>query len=346
MELFGKEIKDKELRKYLGDMSQIADAREAVLSAGKADGVRVIDVKTGSGLAFSVLPSRGMDIAWADYKGAPLAYIGKPGVVSPAYYEAEGSGFLRNFYAGLLTTCGLSNIGPAVEDEGEMLTMHGRIGNIPAHDVSVQKEWEGDEYVIRIRGKVSESKVFSENLVLTREITTKLASKSFRIHDTVENCAFKAHPLMILYHYNFGFPIVSEDTVLMLPEGTKTVGRDGNEELAKAKEFQPPTQGYAEQVFLHDTPKGSSYACLYNKALDLGAYVKFNRDELKLLCEWKMMGEGEYVVGLEPSNYPPIGRKNMREENKLDMLEPGEIRHYEFEVGVVESQEEAENILK
>ena len=78
MELFGKKVTKAELTKYVGDMSQIADAREGVLTAGKADGVRVIDVKTGGGFSFSILPSRGMDIAWAEYKGTPVAYIGKP----------------------------------------------------------------------------------------------------------------------------------------------------------------------------------------------------------------------------------------------------------------------------
>ena len=90
MELFGKKVTKEELGKYVGDMSQIADEREGMLTAGKADGVRVIDVKTGGGFSFSILPSRGMDIAWAEYKGTPIAYIGKPGVVNPAYFEKDG----------------------------------------------------------------------------------------------------------------------------------------------------------------------------------------------------------------------------------------------------------------
>ena len=65
MELFGRQMDERELRRHVGDLSQIADAREGVLTAGRADGVRVVDVKTGGGLEFSVLPSRGMDIAWA-----------------------------------------------------------------------------------------------------------------------------------------------------------------------------------------------------------------------------------------------------------------------------------------
>ena len=76
MKLFGKDMTKEELCKRVGDLSQIADAREGVLTAGKADGVRVIDVKTGGGVSFSILPSRGMDIAWAEYKGTPVAFIG------------------------------------------------------------------------------------------------------------------------------------------------------------------------------------------------------------------------------------------------------------------------------
>ncbi len=41
-----------------------------------------------------------------------------------------------------------------------------------------------------------------------------------------------------------------------------------------------------------------SYACLYNKKLGLGGYVKFNRAQFTNFGEWKMMGEGDYVVGL------------------------------------------------
>ena len=72
MKLFGKDMTKEELCKRVGDLSQIADAREGVLTAGKADGVRVIDVRTGGGFSFSILPSRGMDIAWAEYKGCLL----------------------------------------------------------------------------------------------------------------------------------------------------------------------------------------------------------------------------------------------------------------------------------
>ena len=350
MELFGKKVTKAELTKYVGDMSQIADAREGVLTAGKADGVRVIDVKTGGGFSFSILPSRGMEIAWAEYKGTPVAYIGKPGVVGPAYFEKDGLSFMRGFFAGLMTTCGLTYMGAPCTDEGEALGLHGRISNTPAYDVSVSKEWEGDDYVIRIRGKVAESAVFGENMVLTREFVVKMGEACVHVHDHVENCGHDDAPFMLLYHCNFGYPLVSEDTVLIEPEGTKVRARDaeGEKGIDRYMKFETPTHGYNEQVFYHDIPKvkgDESYSCLYNEKLGLGGYVKFNREQFTHFGEWKMMGEGDYVVGLEPSNGLPEGRAAARERGQLIMLKPGETKDYEFTIGVVEGKDEIAAVL-
>jgi hypothetical protein len=40
--------------------------------------------------------------------------------------------------------------------------------------------------------------------------------------------------------------------------------------------------------------------------------------------EWKMMGQGEYVLGLEPANIPLNNRKELKEQNILPLLQPGE----------------------
>lgn len=347
VELYGNKVCRKELMKYIGDISMIADAREGVLTAGKADGVRVIDVKTGSGLEFSVLPTRGMDIAWAQFKGMPLAHLSKTGVVHPAYFEKDGLSFLRNFFCGLLTTCGLTYFGAPCKDQGEELGLHGRISNIPAYDVSVKKEWAGDEYLIRIRGKVSESCVFNENLILTREIETKLGSSKLRITDRVENTGFNQQPLMLLYHCNFGYPIVSEDTVILEPEGTKIRARDAEGITGECRNFQMPTHDYKEQVFYHDIPPVSgtnTYCALFNRKLSLGVYVKFSKEELPVLGEWKMMGEGDYVVGLEPATWYPEGRNKAREAGELMFIQPGEVKEFTLEIGVLESEDELKGI--
>ena len=130
--LFGQDFSRAELCRRFGDLSQIADAREGVLTGGRADQMRVVDVSTGSGLAFTVFPSRGMDIGWASYQGRPISYMSPTGPVKAEFHEPAGSGFMRSFFCGLVTTCGITQMGRPCEDGGETLGQNGRLSHTPA----------------------------------------------------------------------------------------------------------------------------------------------------------------------------------------------------------------------
>ncbi len=345
MNLFSQELSKIDFLKRVGDISQIAGAKMYELKGGKANGVRAVDIKTGR-FRFTVLLDRGMDIAWADYMGIPFSYISKVGICSPAFFEKDGLGFLRSFAGGLLTTCGLTYMGAPCNDMGEELGLHGRVSNIPADDVSVYAEWEGEEYLIKVRGKMRESRMFGENITLTREITTKLGSKSFSINDTVENLGFNEQPLMILYHFNFGYPIVDKNTILIQPETSVTPRDDESKKrIGRYNRFDAPKHNFKEQVFYHDMKpdtKGFVGACLFNEMMGekgLGVYIRYKKHQLKHMVEWKQTGEGDYVVGLEPGTWYPEGRKKARELGQLDRLLPGEARNFQIEVGATEEKD-------
>lgn len=326
------------LREYVGDISQLADAREGRLVDGRSDGMRVIDVKTAKGLSFSILPSRGMDIAWASYKGLPLSFISKAGVVHPAYFEKDGMGFLRSFTCGMLTTCGLTYMGAPCEDENEMLGLHGRISNIPAQNVSIRKDWNGNRYEIDVSGEVQESRMFGENIKLIREFKTALDSSEIVVHDVIENCGFEKQPFMLLYHLNFGFPLVGEDTVLV-HSAAKVIPRDAEAEkgLETYNTYEKPTSGYQEQVFYLDfNDCGEAFCQLWNEKIQKGVRVCFTTNEFKYFGVWKMMGKGDYVVGLEPCTWKPEGRAAARASGELEYIMPGEKREFTFVLKVIE----------
>ncbi len=199
-----------ELLAWVGSIEQIAGARRVVLAGGKAHDVEAIEVSSGGGLRFTVLPGRGMDIAHATFRETPLAFFSGTGITSPGYYEEPGLGWLRGFYGGLLTTCGLTNAGAPSVDQGAALGLHGRVANAAAEDVSVEQRWVGDEYRIRVRGVVREAAAMFENLRLTRTVETSLGATAIGIHDLVENVGFEPQPLMLLYHFNFGWPLLAE----------------------------------------------------------------------------------------------------------------------------------------
>jgi len=127
---------------------------------------------------------------------------------------------------------------------------------------------------------------------------------------------------------NFGFPLLCEDTELLI-EPAETIPRDptAKEGLSEFRQMCKPRPGFQEQVFFHkmngDAERKTSVKLL-NKKTGVSAILRFNVDQLPYLTQWKMMGQGEYALGLEPGNVPVKDRKELREENKLPTLQPGE----------------------
>ncbi|MCD6167510.1 aldose 1-epimerase family protein [bacterium] len=348
VKLFGQNFTRRELMRRIGDVSQVGGVKHYLLWDGNQQGVEAVDFRTGTGFSFTVLPGRGMDISYAEYQGKSLCWRSPTGEVAASYFEPEGFGWLRNFFAGLLTTCGLSYFGEPCTDEGQSLGLHGRASNIPARNVCAAGEWQNDEYVMWVTGEIRETTVFGENLCLKRKISTKLGENRFFIQDKVENLGWEKTPLMVLYHFNGGYPVVDGGGRLLCPK-VSFVPRDEDAkvEAEKHDQFLPPTPHFRERVYYIDCKpdeEGNVYAALVNKNFNhgegFGFYIKYKKEQLPVLVEWKMNGEGHYVVGVEPATNRVEGRHKERTSGTLKFLEPGEICHFDLEVGVLSSNEE------
>lgn len=334
--LYGREWERSELSERVGRIEQLAEIRPVVVDDGTGRGLRALDVTTGGGLAFRVLVDRALDVSVCSYRGLPVAWSSPVGEVHPAYYEPEGLGWLRSFQGGLFVTCGLDHFGAPSEDAGERLGLHGRVGHLPARAVCSHASWEGDEYLMELRGEVRQARVFGENLVLRRKISTSLGASGLRIEDKVTNEGFEPTPHMLLYHFNLGFPLISAEAELRL-ETEETVARDEDAEagLGSWGRFEEPTAGYREQVFRHRPAAESGIVTVevLNPAVGLRLGLSYRLEELPHLFQWKMMGRGTYVLGIEPANSSGIeGRAAAREREDLPFLEPGETRSYGLSV--------------
>ena len=111
MELFGKNYTVQELRKRVGAMAQVAGVRTVQFDDGNERPTRAALIHTGSGLDVTVLLDRCLDIASATYQGKAMGWQSKTGEVAPQYFEAEGLRWLRSYFGGLVTTCGLTHVG-------------------------------------------------------------------------------------------------------------------------------------------------------------------------------------------------------------------------------------------
>lgn len=347
--LFGRNIGKHDLLMRAGDLSQIAGIRMMTLADGPEQGVRIADVRTGSGLRFQVTLDRGMDLSVAEYRGIPLAFRSPAGDVHPSRHEPGGRGWLRTFAGGLMTGCGMTSVGSPSADGGEDTGLHGRLSHIQAMRVSAEEGWDGDECTFSLSGSLRECTMFGENLLLTRSIETELGRSLITIRDTVRNEGSGRSPLMMLYHINAGWPLV--DAGARLLTGARVVRpRDpaAASGLADAKICSSPVPGYAEEVFYHDCePDGEGYcaALLENRALSLGLCVRFRHRELRRLVEWKMMGEGTYVMGIEPANCGVEGRESERRAGTLEFLDPREERRFEVQIGVVDGEEQIAEVI-
>lgn len=341
-ELYGRTYTRRELEARTGRIEQIGGVRRMALTEGLETGSELIQVRTGGGLTYYVTPGRALDISLATLGGVPLSWQSANGDVHPAYYDPAGNEWLRTAAGGLLMTCGLTYVGAAGVDQGQAFGLHGRAHHLPARHVVAEGRWSGDEYQMRVAGIVEENIVFGENLRLTREITSTLGRNRITIVDSVENIGFNPAPHMLLYHFNFGFPLLDLDTEVTFPSH-EVIARDEGISTAGYERWQSPEPGFYEWVYFHEVDRQvpEVQARVHNprfplpgKEQPVTATLTWRPSELPRLVQWKMPGAGEHVLGIEPANCLVLGRAAEREQGTLVILEPGEIRHYHLQVDV------------
>ena len=313
--------------KYVGHYSQIYGVEEHRLVGGRGDGMHLLQVRNGRGLEFTVSADRCADISRLSLLGMNLNYFSPCGYVAPQYYDKEDFGFLKSFTCGFLTTCGLSSIGTPSVDRDERFPLHGSISNIPAERISY--DYCNDEIVIK--ATVRDAAIFNRKLVLERTITCSLDRNVLRISDVIKNEGYEEVPVMILYHTNIGYPLLDESAELRIAS-TRVEPRDNRakEGIGEWSKMLPPQAGFAEQCYYHSFGGGRGSVKVYNQRIQRGLALGFDTKQLSHFVEWKMMGERDYVLGLEPCNSRIEGRKTAREKGELDFVRPGETRAFEL----------------
>lgn len=312
------------VEQYALDMRQFADFRSSVLDGG----VRVIDAYNSSGLTLTLLPDRGLDIWLAAYNGKPLTWISQGAPHAPDF----GSPWLRQFNGGVLVTCGLRHVGPPETDDrsGEWRDLHGNFTRLRAYNLASRAGWAGDRYTIELTGVVAEAALFNEQLRLTRTLRMTLGEPAIEIEDVVENLYDTPAPLMVLHHFNFGYPLVQEGVQLHVPTA-QVCPRDMTARAAFGswERYSAATLRHQEEVFFHRVHAGAdgkTAAALASE--DFGLQIEWDTTQEPYLTQWKNYRRGIYVCGVEPGNCLPEGQNRARRTGRLVMLGPGEQQRY------------------
>jgi hypothetical protein len=334
-------------------MAQVCGIQSFVFDDGPGRGVRGLEFRTGSGLRFVALADRAMDISFAEFRGVPLCWVSGTGPVAPAFYSPHGWEWLRSFFGGLLTTCGLSNVGDPCEDRGAYLATerfgaHGRISSTPARGIGYASGWEGERYLMTARGEMVETAAQGEKLALRRVLAAEMGRNSFTVSDTVTNEGYTRVPFELLYHVNLGYPLLDAGSRI-LARCSSVAGLDESSARGadKAGILGRPAENAPEEVFLLDMLPGADGVCsvaLVNPGFDagrgLGVFLRYPGDSFPYFHIWKRLAQREYVLGFEPGNCTVQGRVRQRERGDLRHLRPLEEARSSLELGVLASNDE------
>ncbi|MEA4831838.1 MAG: aldose 1-epimerase family protein [Oscillospiraceae bacterium] len=333
---------------YIGNPDQIISFSVSRFEEGRARGTRIASISTPAGLDATVVCDRCMDLYNVRYKGINLNYITPVGIAAPQYYDASGAGWLRNFFGGFLTSCGLRNIGSPDSYGGESFGLHGRLSNIPAEQLSYSRDGGG----VRLSGVMTEACAFGEAFTLRREYFFPAESGSeaeFFFEDCVTNVSHTARPFMQLYHFNIGYPFLCESSVPVI-KSKKIVPRDEYAALhaENYSDITSPVDEYREMCYYHTLEKdenGVRSFGMKNSALGLSLEISFDdfskkpaASALDVFVQWKMFQKGAYVMGLEPANATLDGYEENIRNGTLKTLAPGESAKRRFSVKIKEEK--------
>jgi Domain of unknown function (DUF4432) len=356
MRLFSSEIPRGELLRRVGNLAQVGGVELLSHEQGYARGSRFLDFRTGSGLRFSVNVDRGMDPGFAEFNGASLAWLPPKLFPAPSFWENDDHAWVRFILGGLCNTAGLVTIGnPQTVDVSQFrfhsrsedrYGTHDRVAILPASHFNFGERWEGERCFLWAEGSVRQEIVYGENLLLTRRYEAELGKSSFTLRDVVRNDGFYPTPHQLLYHFNIGYPVVDEGAELLASVTSEVAGSIFDEEAGPSQRYRrfsaPEQRFFAEgyELAMATGGDGRVAAAVVNrgfKGLDggLGVSLRYDPTTLPVYLEWRMMGEGLYAVGMEPSTNGFQTIPELIEAGRPVMMEPGEERVYQLEFGVL-----------
>ena len=324
--------------------------RKFKLHGGKQEGVEVVEVNNGR-LLFLVIPTRGMSVLRVDCGDVRLGWVSPvKELVHPKFINLEsrnGLGWLEGFNEWMVR-CGLEFAGHPgqdrfrnnVGDEVSMnVTLHGRIGNTPASEVEVWME-PAAPHRLHICGLVEERSFYGPQLSLWVDISTELGSTAIRIEDSITNHAAHDQECQLIYHTNFGAPLLQDGSRFFAAVQRVAAFNDrAAAGLDSYDRYSGPQNGFVEQVyclFPVAGPDGQAEVMLQNAAADRGVSMKFPLQQLPFFTLWKNLAavENGYVTGLEPGTGFPYTRLLEREAGRVPKLAPGETRQFTVETTI------------
>ena len=329
---------------FAADRVDVALGRLAVrtrrLSGGLREGVLLVELVAGDTKVF-VLPDRGLGIWKIMAGGVELGWQSPVhGPVSPRFVplaEPSGLGWLDGFDE-LVARCGLvSNGAPDFDANGRLLHgLHGRIANLPAHHLDVTLDEAAG--TITLTGAVDETRFLCHALRMTTSLTLHAERHRVSWTDSVKNISDRPATMQMLYHVNFGPPLLGPGSELvaaveeLAPRDLAAVS-----DVPTWSRYVSPQGGRGEQVHfarLKPAADGFATAMLVGPEGRNAASVSWRADSLPCFSLWKNQGglADGYVTGLEPGTNYPNPRSFEESQGRVVPLDPGQSVRFDLAI--------------
>ncbi|AZC12998.1 DUF4432 family protein [Microbacterium sp. ABRD28] len=293
---------------------------------GSGDNARVLEANVGHGFRFEVLADRGFDIGLAEYRGTPISWRSPVSDARPLSSPA-GNDWLGRFTGGLLVTCGLRVAGAAAGSP-----LHGDISHRPASHV--RSAPPRGRALVELGADIDDESIFGAGLRVERSISSGLTPSGqawIGVDDGVVNTSSLSAEIHILYHLNFGAPVILPGTEVTI-DARRTLPRDADSTRFSASILPATVDEVVEAVYLHEqashvhlrTPGGHSVA------------IEWSADTLPYLHQWIFPTRGRWALGIEPAT-SPLFKKDDTSETERSTLEPGHSRTHRLRVTVGEA---------
>jgi len=303
--------------RFAGDLRQVAGVRVVTLGDAADKGMETLVFSTGGGLEFLVTAGRTLDIAVLSWRGVQLGWRGEAGL-RPVSASAHDLRQFERGFGGFLNTCGLDHI----RQPAGGLPLHGSLPFTPANVTGFGQDWDTHEPLLYCEGEVVSCRREGGGYKLRRRIEAPVGGTAIRIRDEVEVVGPKPAPILVLYHFNLGFPSVGPGTEVTL-DGEPVAGLISASEPAA----MPST--------LHRTRK--QWSTCRVASLD-GPAVEFRwrSDTLPWLQLWRDLRPGRGVLSVEPCS---IGRLPDGVNEPSPPVATGTVRSFAIDVTIAGSTE-------
>ena len=167
--------------------------------------------------------------------------------------------------------------------------------------------------------------------------------KVIKFHDIITNFEAEDEPFQMLYHFNFGYPLLQADSCV---ETSKSVITPMNPMSTDPVHMMNPVDGRGEELYFNTGLGDRACGVIYNEALELGAYIAWDTKNLPGFLEWKNMKSHDYVLAIEPSNTCGLNRDDARREGKIAVLPAYSSVENHLELGILDGLTEIREFVK